>query len=110
MERARRGSRGRKRLGLQRRQGLRADLGASTGTREESPNDYSVDVRIDYADSRSRGWAALTITLIEFLALVPHAVVLLFLGIAQFFVFLAAQVAVTTNGEYPSACTVSSPA
>jgi len=66
-----------------------------------APNDYPVDMRIDYADSSSRGWAALTITLIRFLAPLPHAVVLLFLGIAQFFVSLAAQVAVAIKGGYP---------
>jgi hypothetical protein len=64
-------------------------------------NDYPIDVRADYPERSSRGWAALTILLIKFLALIPHFFVLLFLGIAQFVVALIAQVAVAINGEYP---------
>lgn len=64
-------------------------------------NDYPIDVRADYPERSSRGWAALTILLIKFLALIPHFFVLIFLGIAQFFVALVAQVAVVINGEYP---------
>ena len=64
-------------------------------------NDYPIDVRADYPERSSRGWAALTILLIKFLALIPHFFVLIFLGIAQFFVALVAQVAVVITGEYP---------
>src|SRR5659263_343945 len=64
-------------------------------------NDYPINVRADYPERSSRGWAALTILLIKFLALIPHFFVLVFLGIAQFFVVLIAQVAVVINGEYP---------
>src|SRR5665648_238431 len=64
-------------------------------------NDYPIDVRADYPERSSRGWAGLTILLIKFLALIPHFFVLVFLGIAQFFVALVAQVAVVINGEYP---------
>jgi len=64
-------------------------------------NDYPIDVRADYPERSSRGWAALTILLIKFLALIPHCFVLVFLGIAQFFVALVAQVAVVITGEYP---------
>ena len=64
-------------------------------------NDYPIDVRADYPERSSRGWAVLTILLIKFLALIPHFFVLLFLGIAQFVVALIAQVAVAINGEYP---------
>jgi hypothetical protein len=64
-------------------------------------NDYTIDVRADYPDRSSRGWAALTILLLKFIALIPHFFVLMFLGIAQFFVALVAQVAVVINGEYP---------
>jgi hypothetical protein len=64
-------------------------------------NDYPIDVRADYPERSSRGWAALTILLIKFLALIPHFFVLVFLGIAQFFVALIAQVAVVITGEYP---------
>ncbi len=65
-------------------------------------NDYPIDVRADYPERSSRGWAALTIFLIKFLALIPHFFVLIFLGIAQFVVALIAQVAVVVNGEYPA--------
>jgi len=64
-------------------------------------NDYPIDVRADYPERSSRGWAALTILLIKFLALIPHFFVLVFLGIAQLFVALVAQVAVVITGEYP---------
>jgi hypothetical protein len=64
-------------------------------------NDYPIDVRANYPERSSRGWAALTILLIKFIALIPHFFVLIFLGIAQFFVALVAQVAVVINGEYP---------
>ena len=64
--------------------------------------DYPIDVRADHPERSSRGWAALTILLIKFLALIPHFFVLIFLGIAQFFVALIAQVAVVINGEYPA--------
>ena len=65
-------------------------------------NDYPIDVRADYPERSSRGWAALTILLIKFIALIPHFFVLIFLGIGQFFVALIAQVAVVINGEYPA--------
>jgi hypothetical protein len=64
-------------------------------------NDYPIDIRADYPERSSRGWAALTILLLKFLALIPHFFVLVFLGIAQFFVALVAQVAVVIKGEYP---------
>jgi len=65
-------------------------------------SDYPIDVRADYPERSSRGWAVLTILLIKFLALIPHFFCLIFLGIAQFFVALVAQVAVAINGEYPA--------
>lgn len=65
-------------------------------------NDYPIDIRAHYPERSSRGWATLTILLIKFIALIPHFFVLIFLGIAQFFVALVAQVAVVINGEYPA--------
>jgi hypothetical protein len=64
-------------------------------------NDYPIDIRADYPERSSRGWAALTILLIKFVVLIPHFIVLVFLGIAQFIVALIAQVAVVISGEYP---------
>jgi len=65
-------------------------------------NDYPIDIRAHYPERSSRGWATLTILLIKFIALIPHFFVLIFLGIAQFFVALVAQVAVVITGEYPA--------
>jgi Domain of unknown function (DUF4389)/Protein of unknown function (DUF2510) len=63
--------------------------------------DYPIDLRVDYPERSSRGWAALTIFLIKFLALLPHGICLIFLGIAQLVVAFVAQVVVALNGEYP---------
>jgi len=63
--------------------------------------DYPVDFRADYPARSSRGWAVLTILLIKFIALIPHLVILVFLGIAQAVVTLIAQVVVAIKGEYP---------
>ncbi len=64
-------------------------------------SDYPIDLRADYPEHSSRGWAALTILLIKFLALIPHFVILVFLGIAQVVVAIVAQVVVAIKGEYP---------
>ncbi len=64
-------------------------------------NDYPVDFRADYPARSSRGWAVLTILLIKFLALIPHVIILVFLGIAQAVVTVVAQVVVAIKGEYP---------
>ena len=64
-------------------------------------HDYPIDLRADYPERSSRGWAALTILLIKFLALIPHFVILIFLGIAQVVVAIVAQVVVAIKGEYP---------
>ena len=64
--------------------------------------DYPIDVRTDYPERSSRGWAVLTILLIKFLALIPHFFVLVFLGIAQFIVAFVAQIVVAANGVYPA--------
>ena len=66
-----------------------------------SLSDYPIDVSFDYPPRSSRGWAALTIILVKFLALLPHAIILFFLDIAQLAVAFVAQLAVAVNGEYP---------
>jgi hypothetical protein len=65
-------------------------------------NDYPIDVRVDYPPSSSRGWAALTIIWVKFLALIPHFFVLVFLSIAQLIVAFVAQIVVAIKGEYPA--------
>ena len=64
-------------------------------------SDYQIDLRVDYPERSSRGWAVLTILLLKLLALIPHYIVLLFLTIAQAVVVLVAQVVVAVRGEYP---------
>jgi hypothetical protein len=66
-----------------------------------SRSDYPVDVRAEHPERSSRGWAALTIFWIKFLALIPHVVILVFLGIAQWVVAFVAQFVVAFKGEYP---------
>lgn len=67
-----------------------------------APIDYPADVRADYPERSSRGWAICTILLfIKLLALLPHAVVLIFLGIAQWIVAFIAQFMVAFTGQYP---------
>jgi hypothetical protein len=64
--------------------------------------DYPADLRADYPPRSSRGWAALTILLIKLIALIPHAIILVVLGIAQWVVAFIAQFAVAFKGEYPA--------
>ncbi len=67
-------------------------------------SDYPIDVRIDQLpEQRSRGWAALGVTIIlKLLALLPHAICLLVLGIVQLVVAFVAQIVVAVTGEYPA--------
>ncbi len=67
-----------------------------------APIDYPVDVRADYPERSSRLWAVLTIFWIKFLAIIPHGIILIFLGIAQFVVAFIAQFVVAFKGEYPA--------
>jgi hypothetical protein len=64
--------------------------------------DYRIDYRIEYPERSSRGWAALTILLVKLVALIPHAIVLVFLGIAQAILAIVAQFVVAVRGEYPA--------
>ena len=66
------------------------------------PIDYPIDVRADYPERSSRLWAVLTIFWIKFFALIPHGIILIFLGIAQWVVAFVAQFAVAIKGEYPA--------
>ena len=64
------------------------------------PIDYPADVRADYPERSSRLWAILTIFWIKFLAVIPHGIILIFLGIAQWVVAFIAQFVVAFKGEY----------
>ena len=66
-----------------------------------APIDYPVDVRADYPERSSRLWAVLTIFWIKFFAIIPHGIILIFLGIAQWVVAFIAQFVVAFKGEYP---------
>jgi hypothetical protein len=67
-----------------------------------TPIEYPVDVRADYPERSSRLWAVLTIFWIKFFAIIPHAIILIFLGIAQWVVAFIAQFVVAFKGEYPA--------
>lgn len=67
-----------------------------------TPIEYPVDVRADYPERSSRLWAVLTIFWIKFFAIIPHAIILVFLGIAQWIVAFIAQFVVAFKGEYPA--------
>jgi hypothetical protein len=62
---------------------------------------YPVRVRIDYDDHSSRGWALLTITLLKFVALLPHFLALLLLDLGVLVAFVIAQAVVVARGTYP---------
>jgi hypothetical protein len=62
---------------------------------------YPVRVRIDYNPRSSRAWAVLTITLVKFVALLPHALALFFLSLGVLVAFVIAQVVVVARGTYP---------
>lgn len=64
--------------------------------------DYPVDLQVDYPETSSRGWAAATIFLIRFIALIPHFIVLLILGFVTGITFLVAQVIVLFTGSFPA--------
>ena len=64
--------------------------------------DYPVDLQVDYPETSSRGWAAATIFLIRFVALIPHFIVLLILGFVTRVTFLVAQVIVLSTGSFPA--------
>ena len=62
---------------------------------------YPVRVRIDYSPRSSRAWAVLTITLVKFVVLLPHALALFFLSLGVLVAFVIAQVVVVARGTYP---------
>jgi hypothetical protein len=62
---------------------------------------YPVRIRVDYSPRSSRAWAVLTITLVKFVVLLPHALALFFLGLAVFVAFVVAQGIVVARGTYP---------
>jgi len=66
------------------------------------PIGYPADVRADYPERSSRLWAVLTIFWIKLFAIIPHGIILIFLGIAQWIVAFIAQFVVAFKGEYPA--------
>ena len=66
------------------------------------PSPYPVNVTAEYPERSSRLLAFCgLIFLIKFLLLIPHVIVLYFLGIVAFFVSLVGYVAVIVTGWYP---------
>jgi hypothetical protein len=70
--------------------------------------DYPIDLCADRPERSSRGWAALTILFIKFIALIPHFIVLFFLDIAQRLVAFVAQVVVIFRESIRPECSTSS--
>lgn len=62
---------------------------------------YPIRVRIEYNPRSSRLWAVLTMTLVKFIALFPHFVALVVLGLLTIVAFYVAQVVVLVRGAYP---------
>jgi len=66
-----------------------------------SDEEYPVTTAIPRPDTSSRGWAALTIFLLKFLALIPHFIVLYVLSLAQVILVFVANVIILFTGSFP---------
>lgn len=63
---------------------------------------YPVDLKIEYPEAPSRGWAVLTILVIpKLVILIPHFVILWFLQIGAFLSAAVSQFVVVFSGRYP---------
>jgi hypothetical protein len=66
-----------------------------------SHDPYPVKTTITRPEHSSRGWAAMTIFLIKFLALFPHIVVLYVLGLVEGLLALVANLVILFTGRFP---------
>jgi hypothetical protein len=66
-----------------------------------SHDPYPIETTIVRPAHSSRGWAAMTIFLIKFLALFPHVVVLYVLGLIQGLLALVANLVILFTGRFP---------
>jgi hypothetical protein len=66
-----------------------------------SSDPYPVTTTIPRPERSSRGWAALTIIFIKFLALFPHVIVLYVLGLLQGLLAFVANVVILFTGQAP---------
>lgn len=68
-----------------------------------TPSDelYPIETTIPRPERSSRGWAALTIFLLKFLALIPHFIVLYVLGVVQLVLVFVANVIILVTAEFP---------
>jgi hypothetical protein len=67
----------------------------------EGETAYALSFTYDYPATSSRTWAILTMLFIRFLALIPQAIVLAFVGIAAALLFFVSQIVVLITGSYP---------
>lgn len=71
---------------------------------KNSPEDtYPVDVKIEYQEKYSRGLALMTLLFLipKAIMLVPHFIILYFLGICAIVAWIFGQIAVLVTGKYP---------
>jgi len=68
-----------------------------------APNDdpYPVTTTITRPEKSSRGWAALTILFLKYLALFPHMIVLYVLQLAQMLIVWIANIVILFTGQFP---------
>lgn len=70
---------------------------------EEGQEKYPVQLIIDYPENSSRLLAILTLCFFipKIFLLIPHYIVMWFLGIVSFVIFFIAQIAVVITGQFP---------
>ena len=70
---------------------------------ETNSKEHPVTITIPYPEKPSRLYALFTLLFFfpKFIMLIPHLIVLYFIGIAAFFAILIAQVVVLFMGRYP---------
>ena len=66
-----------------------------------SHDPYPVETTIARPEHSSRGWAAMTIVLIKFVALFPHVIVLYVLGLIEGLLALVANLVILFTGRFP---------
>jgi hypothetical protein len=69
---------------------------------ESEPPGYAVDLKTPANNNPSRSWALAGILFIKVLAIIPHLVALLFVGVAACFVTWAGYLVVLLTGRFPT--------
>ena len=66
-----------------------------------SDNEYPARLEIDYPESPSRVWALTGVIYVKGILLIPHLILLTFLGLASFILMYIGYWAVLITGRYP---------